>query len=75
MTEVVKLQVPRAGPGGPRTDGPTLVYDNRRGRCQFIEVLPEPVESALGRDLKAYFNATWSDAGWTLLDRVADQKW
>ena len=69
MTEIVKVQIPLNG------EGPALIYNKARKWVMQRELL-DYEKKAMGDDMKAYFNATWSSiVGWGLGRRVEDQDW
>lgn len=54
--------------------GPALVYDE--ARLHIVQVrLPPTVVRTMGRNKKAYFNATWTGGEWIILARAAEQSW
>ena len=74
-TEIVKVQRPIAT-NDPNI--PWLVYAKGHKKTQQVRqaYITEQTKKAMGKDLKAYFNAEWNDvSGWTIKDRVEDQEW
>lgn len=66
---VVKVQRPLNDPNHP-----ALVYAEGKHRQQQM-ALPASTDRQLGIDKKGYFRATWTDEGWMIFERVADQSW
>jgi hypothetical protein len=65
--EVVKVQLPLI----PR-NAPALIYNRLRSHEQ-IRHLDRDEARAMGRDMKAFFRATFDEAtGFTLIARVSD---
>lgn len=73
-TTIIKIQVPlySTSPGKALC----LVYDEKREHELQQSILPETA-TAIGRDVKAYFEAAWDErAGtWNVGKRVERQAW
>lgn len=71
--EIVKVQVPIVG-----AVDRWLIYSKDAQRPRMQEQRPtSAMKQAMGRDLKAYFEAFWSEADryWSVGLRVPDQSW
>jgi hypothetical protein len=67
---IVKVQVPMFMP-----EADALIYAEGRARTQTRKLTREE-HYQMRDDLRAFFNAWWSEAtGWVLLERCADQPW
>lgn len=71
---IVKVQRPIISFGTHISTVGCLVY--AEGKRKMVEQsVPPKVMSALGGDLKGYFNAEWKRGKWSIKNRVADQAW
>ena len=73
-TEIVKVQRPLSS---NQPDPGWLIYDRNRKHMEECPEgdVPKHVRDALSKDLKGYFQASWSAAGWDLGVKAPDEDW
>lgn len=68
---IVKVQTPLFS---SEPNMPALVYDERKSHV-IQQHLRGRAVAAMGTDYKAFFEAEWDGAEWTIGKRVDDQPW
>jgi hypothetical protein len=75
MTHIVKVQRPLDLESGTKpVDGPWLAYDRTGRRVRTFDPTPA-VTAAMGKSVKAYFEAFWVAGVLDIGRRVPDQDW